>query len=154
MYVTNDTESHFMPAEYQERTFVSIFENALLFTIAEHSSSAFISDRPASAAPMILIIAFFIFFAYRAVKALNISYVRVSKQNTDATVILTPVLSMLLFVFNIITNVLVQLESTLVAKYTLRIFDSTSGFEWTIAAGAITLVFLWIIGIIIGIRPT
>ena len=152
--MTNDTESHFMPAEYQGRTFVSIFENALLFTIAEHSSSAFISDKPASAAPMILIIGFFIFFAYQAVKALKVQNDRVQKQKTDAKVILIPILSMLLFVFNIITNVLVQLESTLVAKYTLRIFDSTSGFEWTIAAGAITLVFLWIIGVIIGIRPT
>jgi len=149
-----DTESHFMPGEHQERTFVSIFENALLFTIAEHSSSAFISDRPASAAPMILIIGFFIFFAYQAVQALKVESIRIHDKKNNATVVLVPILSMLLFVFNIVTNVLVQLESTLVAKYTLRVFDSTSGFEWTIAAGAITLVFLWIIGVIIGIRPT
>lgn len=143
-----------MPADYHERTFVSIFENALLFTIAEHSSSAFISDKPASAAPMILIIAFFIFFAYQAVLALKQKNADVKQRRTQGQVVLVSILSLLLFVFNIITNVLVQLESTLMAKYTLQVFDSTTGFEWTIAAGAITLVFLWIIGVIIGIRPT
>ena len=143
-----------MPADYHERTFVSIFENALLFTIAEHSSSAFISDKPASAAPMILIIAFFIFFAYQAVLALKRKNADVKRRRTQGQVVLVSILSLLLFVLNIITNVLVQLESTLMAKYTLQVFDSTTGFEWTIAAGAITLVFLWIIGVIIGIRPT
>ena len=149
-----DTEGSLMPGEHHERTFVSIFENALLFTIAEHSSSAFISDKPASAAPMILIIGFFIFFAYQAVQALKTENAKVQSKSKDINVVLTPILSLLLFVFNIVTNVLVQLESTLVAKYTLQVFDSTTGFEWTIAAGAITLVFLWIIGVIVGIRPT
>ena len=143
-----------MPAENQQRAFVSIFENALLFTIAEHSSTAFISDKPASAAPMILILGGFIFFAYQAVQVLTEENNAVKQNKNKRQVLYVPVLSLLLFVFNIVTNVLVQLQSTLMAKYTLQIFDSTTGFEWTIAAGAITLVFLWIIGVIIGIRPS
>lgn len=103
---------------------------------------------------MILIIGFFIFFAYQAVQVLKTENTNLKSKRKDIDVVLTPILSLLLFVFNIVTNVLVQLESTLVAKYTLQVFDSTTGFEWTIAAGAITLVFLWIIGVIVGIRPT
>lgn len=143
-----------MAAQRHERTFLSIFENALLFTIAEHSSSAFISDRPASAAPMIIIIAFFIFFAYQAVQALGVAAQTASTSSDKHRVLLIPIVSLFQFIFNIVTNVLVQLESTLVAKYTLVIFDSATSFEWTIAAGAITLVFLWIIGVILGVRPT
>ena len=103
---------------------------------------------------MIIIIAFFIFFAYQAVQALGAEARRASVTKEKHRVLLVPVVSLLQFVFNIVTNVLVQLESTLVAKYTLVIFDSATSFEWTIAAGAITLVFLWIIGVILGVRPT
>ena len=119
--------------------YLTLFQNALFYSIANQATQTFISKKPDSALTLLLTLLTVVLLDLTLLE-----YMQKKIQTVSANVPLEAVLDYGIFIFGICSQVFVQLLSTLAAQYALKIFEETQSLEWTIAISLLTATIMWV----------
>ena len=119
--------------------YLTLFQNALFYSIANQATQTFISKKPDSALTLLLTLLTVVLLDLTLLE-----YMQKKIQTVSANAPLEAVLDYGIFIFGICSQVFVQLLSTLAARYALKIFEETQSLEWTIAISLLTATIMWV----------
>ena len=119
--------------------YLTLFENALFYSIANQATETFISKKPDSALTLLLTLLTVVLLDLTLLEYLQNKMLTVESNGPFQTF-----LDYAIFIFGICSQIFVQLLSTLAARYALGIFAETQSLEWTIAVSSLTVTILWV----------
>jgi hypothetical protein len=123
---------------------LAVFEQALLYSIASQASRRFVEETTNSVVALLIVLMLTTVACLYIGNRLETVSTNVSDTASGANLIRT-LTALLAFVLGVVTNTIVQLQSTLCAHFAMKILDSALGTHWILTTSVVSLALIWIL---------